>query len=213
MKNLVGVKDLLYSIKNKDTNTIKKNGTFIVQTIISITILLFCISYIITGKASDQNDKTIVWSLVSTIVGVYLPSASFNKKSNSEQSNSNNSNNGQSNNSNIPNNGQSNNSNNGHSNNSNNSNNGQSNLHSNLESYNSETNTYTNDSIPLPDLPNLRSVNNNSNKNNSNKNNSNNSNRYDRKYKRRVNRKYNSKKNEIDSSNYRSLYYSDTTYS
>ncbi len=69
--------NLLKASKEKDFEAFKKNWLYITQTLISSTVLAFCISYIVTGKATDQNDKIIVWSILSTIIGNYLPSAKF----------------------------------------------------------------------------------------------------------------------------------------
>jgi hypothetical protein len=76
------VGNLIKATKEKDYEAFKKNWLYITQTVISLTVLSFCIGYILSGKATEQNDKIIVWSILSTIIGNYLPSARFQNKPN-----------------------------------------------------------------------------------------------------------------------------------
>lgn len=75
MPSVQDYSEIITTTKTKNLNSIKSNPAFIAQTFICIAVLISCL--IMLNKSSYKDQSTILWSVISSIIGAYTPTASF----------------------------------------------------------------------------------------------------------------------------------------
>jgi hypothetical protein len=70
------IKQLVKAVKDKDTKKLKANPIFIIQLIFSSVLMAFCLIALFTRRFKDN--ETILWSVITGILGTYAPTSHIN---------------------------------------------------------------------------------------------------------------------------------------
>lgn len=71
------IKQLVKAVKEKDTKKLKANPIFIIQLIFSSVLMVFCLIALFARRFRDN--ETILWSVITGILGTYAPTSHINE--------------------------------------------------------------------------------------------------------------------------------------